>query len=86
MQFPHSSNRQVWISDFNTNSTEITVGNDAKLKSVGIGNKEVSIDGNPSIVTVKDVLNVPDLATNLLPVYLSKIAEKGTVTVFDDKC
>lgn len=72
-------NRKDWISDFIINPQVISLANNAQLKSVGIVDIEVSIDGNLSKVTGKDVLYIPNVATNLLSV--SKIAEKGNICI-----
>lgn len=78
----HMSNQMVKNGKFE--KKEVLVANNAKLTSNCVGDIELYIE-NSNKVTVKDVLYIPELATNLLSV--NKITEKGKIVVFDkDSC
>jgi len=70
------------MSDYKSVSgMEVIVGNDAKLKSKGKAN--VQITGDSNIAEIKDVLHVPGLGVNLLSV--SQMADQSIIAVFDDE-
>lgn len=81
----HMSMRKDWFVKYSTkDSKEITVANNQKLKSNGVGDVEVNLKDDVQ-KTITDVIYVPDIAANLLSV--SKMTEMDLVVVFDkDKC
>ena len=79
----HMSPNREWMTDFSCHNQDITVADNSKISSNGVGNILMNFKNSEEIVpkTVKNVIHVPNLATNLLSV--SKVTEKGYVVTFD---
>lgn len=82
----HMTANKDWINNvnFTPSLSEITVANDMKVPVVCSGDVQISTDCNYDI-TVKNVLCVPSLTTNLLSV--SELIKNGNNVVFEaDHC
>ncbi|KAH9627799.1 hypothetical protein HF086_000184 [Spodoptera exigua] len=80
----HMTANESWIKDMNATPclTEIVVANESKVPVVCSGDVDIFSDLNFNI-TVKDVLCVPSLTTNLLSV--SELIKNGNSVSFDEK-
>lgn len=74
----HMSNCKTWMSNFKCVNTEVSMANDDKVCSKGIGNVSVHVNEGSKLIT--NVAYVPSLSTNLLSV--SKVVGMGMVVVF----
>ncbi|KAG7300019.1 hypothetical protein JYU34_017061 [Plutella xylostella] len=83
----HMSRHRVWLENETAPKVpHVRVADDKVLKVISTGNIIIGVKGpNSSLnnIQVKDVLYVPDLATNLLSV--SKIIESGCTVKFNEK-
>ncbi|KAH9639407.1 hypothetical protein HF086_002096 [Spodoptera exigua] len=80
----HMTANESWIKDMNATPclTEIVVADESKVPVVCSGDVDIVSDLNFNI-TVKDVLCVPSLTTNLLSV--SELIKNGNSVSFDEK-
>ncbi|UYV65495.1 hypothetical protein LAZ67_3004515 [Cordylochernes scorpioides] len=77
----HMSTDINLMDDLQDDSRKITLPDDRFIKSNGIGTVEIYKDDN-HLLTLKEVLNVPELNSNLISV--SKITEDEKQIIFDE--
>lgn len=81
----HMSCKKEWLSNFNSNveSKVITLANNKNVSSTGIGDVQLLKKNNLELSSIKNVLFVPELSTNLISV--SKAVDKDITVVFDKR-
>ncbi|KAF6203143.1 hypothetical protein GE061_003559 [Apolygus lucorum] len=76
----HMTMREDWMTNSKPRIQDITVANNSKITAKSCGDVRMKLSNDSSETTIRDVLYIPELNTNLLSV--GKIVDKGKVVIF----